>query len=179
MKQLSAIKKIIAVLVMILISFKQLNAQTTPPLSPLDSASGTLKNGTHVKVVYSSPSVRERKIWGELVPYHKMWRAGANAATLIELDKDVKIDGNTLKAGKYSIYMTPEEENWVIIFSSQTGQAGLNNDGTTTLDFDKVVLRALATSKKSKNFNERLIYSINEKGMILSWEKLEVTLLMK
>ncbi|MEI5579613.1 DUF2911 domain-containing protein, partial [Streptomyces brasiliscabiei] len=77
------------------------------------------------------------------------WRAGANAATLIELDKDVKIDGNTLKAGKYSIYMTPEEENWVIIFSSQTGQAGLNNDGTTTLDFDKVVLRALATSKKS------------------------------
>ncbi len=179
MLKLKSFKKVVLGIVMLLLVNLTFSQDNKPPLSPLDSAKGILKSGATIKIIYSSPSVRDRKIWGELVPYHKVWRAGANNATQIEFDKDVKIDGNLLKAGKYSIYMIPEEESWSIIFSSQTGQSGMNHDGTSTLDFEKIVLRGLGSTKKSKSFNERLIYSINEKGIVLSWEKLDITLLMK
>jgi len=113
------------------------------------------------------------------VPFDSIWRAGANNATQIELDKDVKIDGNKLAAGKYSIYMIPTVEKWIVIFSSQTGQAGMNHDGSSTLDLNKIVLKGLASTKPSKEFKESLSYSINEKGMVLSWEKLDVVLPIK
>jgi hypothetical protein len=155
------------------------SAQTTAPKSPAATATGTLKSGANIKVSYSSPSVRDRKIWGALVPMDSIWRAGANAATQIEIDKAVKIDGNSLAAGKYTIYMVPTVEKWVVIFSSQTGQPGMNHDGSTTLDLTKVVLRGIATPKKSNEFKESLIYTINEKGLVLSWEKLDVILPIK
>lgn len=155
-------------------------AQNAAPLSPLDSASGSLNSGANIKIVYSSPSVRGRKIWGELVPYDKVWRAGANAATLIQTDKDIRIEGKLLPAGTYSLYAVPmQEANWSIIFSSQVGQAGMNHDGTTTLDMGKVVLRVLGYPKKSKSLNERLIYAINPKGFVLSWENIEVAVSAK
>jgi hypothetical protein len=156
-----------------------ISAQTAAPKSPAATATGTLKSGTTVTISYSSPSVRDRKIWGALVPMDSVWRAGANAATQIEFDKAVKIDGNTLAAGKYTIYMVPTVEKWIVIFSSQTGQPGMNHDGSSTLDLTKVVLRGLANTKKSNEFKESLAYTINEKGMVLSWEKLDVILPIK
>ena len=162
-----------------LIVFNSVFAQTAVPKSPAATATGTLKSGTNVTIKYSSPSVRERKIWGGLVPMDSVWRAGANNATEIEFDKAVKIDGQTLAAGKYTIYMVPTTEKWIVIFSSQTGQPGMNHDGSTTLDFQKIVLRGLATTKLSKEFKESLIYTINDKGIALSWEKLDVVLSIK
>lgn len=159
--------------------FINVSAQTAAPKSPAATATGTLKSGTNVTIKYSSPSVRERKIWGALVPMDSVWRAGANDATQIEFDKDVKIDGNKLAAGKYTIYMVPTIEKWVVIFSSQTGQPGMNHDGSSTLDLKKIVLRGLADTKKSKEFKEALVYTINEKGMVLSWENLDVILPIK
>lgn len=159
--------------------FNAASAQTTAPKSPAATATGTLKSGTQITIKYSSPSVRERKIWGGLVPMDSVWRAGANEATQIEFDKEVKIDGNKLAAGKYSIYMVPTVEKWIVIFSSQTGQPGMNHDGSTTLDLKKEVLRGLASPKKSKEFKEALVYTINEKGMVLSWENLDIILPIK
>lgn len=180
MKKLSVIKTIVAFTTIIFFSINQASSQTNPTLSPLDSASGVLKSGAHVKIVYSSPSVRGRKIWGDLVPYTKIWRAGANAATLIEFDKDVKVEDNLLKAGKYSIYMVPQEESsWLVYFSSQTGQPGMNHDGTSTLDMTKVLLSVFAETNKTKAFNESLKYKVNEKGFSLVWEKLEVVVHVK
>lgn len=155
------------------------NAQTAAPKSPAAIASGTLKSGTNITIKYSSPSVRNRKIWGGLVPYDSIWRAGANNATQIELDQDVKVDGKPLAKGVYTIYMIPTEKKWSIIFSSQTGQPGMNHDGSTTLDLKKEVLRAEASTKKSKEFKESLVYSINKKGIVLSWENLDVMLTIK
>jgi hypothetical protein len=154
-------------------------AQSAPPKSPAATATGTLKSGTNITIKYSSPSVRNRKIWGDLVPFDSIWRAGANNATQFEVDKDVKINGKILVAGMYSIYMIPTEKKWSIIFSSQTGQPGMNHDGSTTLDTKKEVLRGIATTKKSKDFKEALTYSINEKGLVLSWENLDVFLPIK
>ena len=152
MKRSTIIKQLLFVLSLVVV-FNTVFAQTTPPKSPAATATGTLKNGTNITIKYSSPSVRERKIWGALVPMDSVWRAGANDATLIEFDKDVKIEGNKLAAGKYTIYMVPTSEKWIVMFSSQTGQPGMNHDGSTTLDMSKVVLRGLASAKQSKEFN--------------------------
>ncbi len=107
-------------------------AQNTRP-SPAATASGNVR-GANITINYSSPAVKGRKIWGELVPYDKVWRAGANEATLITIDKDVQVEGKALPAGKYSLYALPGETEWTIIINSVTGQWGINRDGTTTED---------------------------------------------
>src|SRR5579859_6470762 len=79
-------------------------AQKSPPAK----AEGKI-GAASVSIAYSSPSVRGRKIWGDLVPYGKAWRAGANEATIFQTDKDIKVEGKPLKAGKYSFFAVPGE----------------------------------------------------------------------
>jgi hypothetical protein len=146
--------------------------------SPPATASGKVSGAT-ITVNYSSPAVKGRKIWGDLVPYDKVWRAGANEATIFETDKDIKVEGKTLAKGKYSLYAIPGEKEWTIIFNSATGQWGINRDGSTTEDTAKDVLRVPVKSKKSASFNERLIYKIDSKGLVLLWENLEVPVSIK
>lgn len=146
--------------------------------SPPATATGKIKEAT-ITINYSSPAVKERKIWGELVPYDKVWRAGANEATIFETDKDIKVEGKSLPAGKYSLYAIPGEKEWVFIFNSQTGQWGIKMDGSTTEDPAKDVLRVTVKSKKSESFNERLLYEVNEKRFALSWENLTVPVSVK
>jgi hypothetical protein len=141
--------------------------------SPTATAKGTVK-GANITINYSSPSVKGRKIWGDLVPYDKVWRAGANEATIFETDKDIKIEGKPLAKGKYSLYAIPGEKEWTIIFNSATGQWGINRDGTTTEDPAKDVLRVMVHPKKSASFQEKLGYTISDKGFDLIWENLNV-----
>jgi hypothetical protein len=186
MKRSTFLKGIFTILTMA-IGFTNLVAQITPPTtspaappaSPSAVAKGKLKDGANITITYSSPSVKGRKIWGDLVPFDKVWRAGANDATQIETDKDLTLEGKKLPAGKYSIYMVPTENDWVIIFSSQTGQPGMNHDGSTTLDMTKKVMSVLGKPRKSKTMNESLVYTITEKGFVLSWENLDVSVTMK
>ena len=141
--------------------------------SPPATANGTV-NGAAVTINYSSPSVKGRKIWGGLVPYDKVWRAGANEATIFETEKDIKVEGKTLPKGKYSLYAIPGEKEWTIIFNSATGQWGINRDYTTTEDPAKDVLRVTVKPVKSASFNERLTYRVDNKEFALLWENLEV-----
>src|SRR5215831_8992386 len=148
-------------------------AQGGAPASPAATATGKVKDA-NIVINYSSPGVKGRKIWGDLVPYDKVWRAGANQATLFAVDKDVKVEGKALAAGKYSLYAIPGEKEWTIIFNSATGQWGINHDGSTTEDPSKDVLRVTVKPKKSKEFTERLAYVVDAKGFSLVWENLEV-----
>jgi hypothetical protein len=141
--------------------------------SPPATATGTV-NGATITIDYSSPSVKGRKIWGDLVPYDKVWRAGANEATLFETSKDIQVEGKTLAKGKYSLYAIPGEKEWTIIFNSATGQWGINRDNTTTEDPAKDVLRVTVKPMKSASFNEKLMYKVDDKGFALLWENLEV-----
>lgn len=75
---------------------------------------------TDVTINFYRPGVKGRVIWGELVPYDKVWRTGANNATTIEFSSDVVIEGNKLAAGKYAIFTIPGKDEWVFIFSKQT-----------------------------------------------------------
>jgi hypothetical protein len=141
--------------------------------SPAATATGTI-NGAAVTIAYSSPAVKGRTIWGGLVPYDKVWRAGANQATIFTTDKALTIQGKTIPAGKYSLYAVPGEKEWKIIFNSQTGQWGINRDGTTTQDPAKDVAVVTATPGKSAGMSERLTYTISGKGFELNWENLTV-----
>lgn len=146
--------------------------------SPAETATGTI-NGANVTIAYSSPAVKGRKIWGGLVPYDKVWRAGANEATIFTTDKELTIQGKKLPAGKYSLYATPGEKEWKIIFNSQTGQWGINRDGSTTDDASKDVLVATVKPAKSSALNERLVYKISNKGFALEWENVSVPVMAK
>src|SRR5258705_4188546 len=139
--------------------------------SPPATATGKV-NGATITINYSSPSVKGRKIWGALVPYDKVWRAGANEATIFETDKDIKIEGKPLHAGKYSLYAIPGEKEWTFIFNSQTGQWGIKDNGETTEDPAKDVLRVTVKPKKTKSLQERLKYKVDKAGFALVWENL-------
>ena len=92
---------------------------------------------TDVTLEYSRPGMRGRKIFGHLVPYGKLWRTGANKNTMITFSDDVVVDGTTLKAGSYAIFVTPNESSWDVIFYNDT-----NNWGTPrNWDDSKVVAK--------------------------------------
>ncbi|HET9826530.1 MAG TPA: DUF2911 domain-containing protein [Chitinophagaceae bacterium] len=146
--------------------------------SPPATATGKVDAAT-ITINYSSPGVKGRKIWGSLVPYDQVWRAGANEATIFETDKDIKVEGKTLKAGKYSLYAIPNEKEWTFIFNSQTGQWGVKMDGSTTEDPAKDVIRVNVKPKKSKTFNERMAYVVDKNGFALVWENVEVPVSIK
>jgi hypothetical protein len=141
--------------------------------SPPATATGTV-NGATITINYSSPAVKGRQIWGSLVPYDQVWRAGANEATIFETSKDIKVEGKSLPAGKYSLYAIPGEKEWTIILNSQTGQWGIKMDGSTTEDPSKDVLRVMVKPEKADSFHERMAYVVDKDGFALVWENLKV-----
>ncbi len=89
-----------------------------PRTSPKATVSQTF-GYTNATVTYSRPAVNGRVIWGELVPHEKVWRAGANEATTVEFDTDVKVNGEALPKGKYSLHILPTETEWTFIFNKE------------------------------------------------------------
>ncbi|HEX8041590.1 MAG TPA: DUF2911 domain-containing protein [Chryseosolibacter sp.] len=146
--------------------------------SPPATASGKIKDA-NITINYSSPAVKGRKIFGGLVPYGEVWRAGANEATIFETDQDLKIEGKTLPAGKYSLYAIPGEKEWTIIFNKQTGQWGIKRGGVTSRDPAQDALLVQVKPKKSASMNERLAYDVNDRGFVLKWENTEVPVSIK
>ncbi len=146
--------------------------------SPPATATGNVAGAT-ITINYSSPAVKGRKIWGGLVPYDKVWRAGANEATIFETNKDIKVEGKSLPAGKYSLYAIPGEKQWIFIFNSKTGQWGIKMDGSTTEDPANDVIRVTVKPMKSSAFNERMKYVIDKSGFALEWENLKVPVSIK
>jgi len=98
-------------------SVSVLAQNSKPRISPPQSVAGKVKGAT-IAINYSSPSVKERAIWRALVPYDKVWRAGANEATTFQTDQDIKVEGKLLPAGKYSFFLLPRENaEWTAIFN--------------------------------------------------------------
>ncbi|MBL7866130.1 MAG: DUF2911 domain-containing protein, partial [Cyclobacteriaceae bacterium] len=91
--------------------------------SPPRTAEGSI-DGVKVKIDYSAPSAKGRKMLGGIEPFGKVWRTGANEATTFEIDKPIQVEGKTLAAGKYELFSIPGETEWTIIFQKATGQWG-------------------------------------------------------
>ncbi|MGH9510478.1 MAG: DUF2911 domain-containing protein [Terriglobales bacterium] len=80
--------------------------------------------GAEVRIAYGRPAVKGRKVWGELVPYNRVWRAGANEATMFTFNHDVEIQGQGLSAGIYTFFVIPAENEWTVIFNRVPRQWG-------------------------------------------------------
>jgi hypothetical protein len=129
---------------------------------------------TDVNVVYGRPGVKNRKIWGELVPFNKVWRAGADEATRFTFSTDVTIEGKKLPKGSYSFFVIPGEKEWTVIFNKVADQWG-------AFEYNEAedILRFKVKPQKA-DYTEWLDYDIertSESGATVSlqWEKLSVT----
>lgn len=147
-------------------------AQDKPVASPRDSVSGKI-NGATISINYGSPSVKGRKVFGELVPLDSVWRAGANEATVFTTSKDITVQGKKLPAGTYSFFVIPTATTWTVIFNNVAKQWGAYK-----YDKTKDALRITVRPVKSA-MNERLVYKINAKGFSLNWDKLSVPVAVK
>lgn len=144
--------------------------------SPPAVTKATLKSGAHVSIDYSQPAVKGRTIGTDLEPIQaKIWRTGANEATVFETDKDIKVQGESLPAGKYGLFTIANGEEWTIIFNKTWKQWGAFN----YKEADDA-LRVTAKSKKAKEFSEKMTFVISEEGMVsLLWGDIEVNFWMQ
>lgn len=146
-------------------SFITLSAQAKRP-SPPAKLEGLIE-GLKVTVDYSRPYAKERKIFGGLEPYGKVWRTGANETTWIEFSEDVKINGQALAKGKYGLFTIPNEDKWTIIFNKDWKGWGAYkyNQGND-------VLRVEVDANNDNSHTEQFTIGIDESGeMSLAWDK--------
>ena len=135
-----------------------------PAASPRAKASGKAGNAT-ITIDYGQPSVKGRKIFGDLVPYAKVWRAGANEATVFETDSDIKVDGKALAKGKYGFFAIPGEKEWVIIFNKTWNQWG-----SFRYKQEEDVLRITVPSKAAPAMTEAMTFKVENGKVQLMWE---------
>lgn len=145
-----------------------------PQASPAASISQTV-GLTDITITYHRPAVNKRKVWGELVPYDQVWRAGANENTTIAFSSPVTVGGKQLPAGTYGLHTLPGEKGWSVMLSSQA-----NAWGSFSYDEKEDVVRFAATPKMVPDFEERLEYRFedpteNSVNVVLEWEKLQLT----
>jgi hypothetical protein len=146
------------------------------PLSPHASTMAMIGDA-HIHVDYSSPGVRNRIVFGGLLPYNAVWQAGAHNATWMETNKDLSIAGKELKAGKYGFFVIPNEKEWTVIFNSNWDQHGKD-------EYDETddVLRFKVMPTVSEDVQEHLEYTVEKtsdtSGKIsMSWEKVTIEFL--
>lgn len=153
--------------------FAQIKVPQASPKSIITQTIGL----TEVEIEYSRPSAKGRVVFGELVPFGKIWRAGANANTTISFSDDVMINGATLKKGKYALYIAPKADEWEIFFYATTDNWGTPEKWDET----KIVLKA---SSKTELLNRHVEtfnigftnLEMNSANIEFIWEKTFVTL---
>jgi hypothetical protein len=137
--------------------------------SPPAKVSETISSGAVVTIDYSQPAVKGRTVGNDIAPYGKVWRTGANEATVFEVSKDVKVEGKSLPAGKYGLYSIPGKDEWVIIFNKTWKQWGTNyTEGDDAL-------RVNVKPGKAPSFTERMTFAVDKSGKVsLVWGNDEV-----
>jgi hypothetical protein len=128
---------------------------------------------TDVTIVYHEPMVGGRELWGKIIPYGKVWRAGANENTTIAFGDDVAVEGKPLAAGTYGLHMIPNEDHWTIIFSKNS-----TSWGSFTYDEKEDALR-VDVKPQTAEFREALTYTFDDikpesAAATLRWDKIAV-----
>lgn len=132
-------------------------------------------NNVKIHVFYNRPFKKGRAIFGGLEPYGKVWRTGANEATIFETNKDLLIKDKILKAGTYTLWTIPEAQTWTVMLNSEYGQWGVNFDGVANRDPVHDVLSVqvpvLALEKEIEQFTI-MVEKVGETiEMNLMWDK--------
>lgn len=141
-------------------------AQMENRVSPMANETAKINEAT-VSITYSQPSKKGREIFGGLVPYGKVWRTGANEATVFKTDTDLMLAGKKLPAGQYALFTIPGKNEWTIILNRQHKQWGAYN-----YDAEKDQMRFTAPAQKNEETVETFTISISEAGSVsLMWDK--------
>jgi hypothetical protein len=147
-------------------------AQEKQRVSPHETVNATV-DGAKITIVYGRPYTKDpksgekRKIWGTLVPYGKVWRLGADEATLLTTDKDITIAGTAVPAGSYSLYLWPTEGGAKLIVNKQTGQWGTKYDEKQ--DLARIDLKKEAGPKPVDQFT----IAVDGSTLKLMWEDVQ------
>jgi hypothetical protein len=125
-------------------------------------------DGVSITLEFGRPKVKDRQIWGQLVPYDKVWRTGADEATTITFSSDVMVEGKRLPAGTYGVFSVPAEDGWTWAFNQQATQWG-----SSAYDQGKDALRVTVKPTAAEHVEE-LDFRIEGSSVVLRWEKLAV-----
>ena len=148
-------------------------AQVSVPRESQPAMITQLIGDTNVKISYNRPNIKNRKVWGELVPLGKVWRTGANENTTFEVDRDITVNGQKLPAGKYGLHTIPNQNEWIVIFSKANADWG-----SFTYDEKKDALRVTA-KPQTADFQETMAIGfenirLNTADAVIAWEKVKV-----
>jgi hypothetical protein len=158
-------------------------AQDKPRVSPHETVSADI-DGSAVTIVYGRPYTKDpktgapRKIWGELVPFGKVWRTGADEATLLTTKGSLDIGGTTVPAGTYSLYTLPEASGAKLIVNKQTGQWGTKYDEKQ--DLARIEMKKEAVDKPADQFTIAIEKNPAGGGILkLTWENTQYSVALK
>ena len=176
-------QKRIALLTVLVLSFATLAAaqqDKSKRPSPPAHAQCKFADGKTINVDYSSPRIQDpkthqpRKIFGGLVPYGEVWRAGANEATTFVTDANLSVGGKDVPAGSYTIFTIPNQDKWTLIISKKTGEWGIPYPGEGD-DLARVDMNVSKPPSQVENFT----IAFDEKGdscaMRMDWENSRAT----
>lgn len=146
-----------------------------PTLSPITEISQEV-GLTQVKLSYSRPSTKGRKVFGGLVPFNEVWRSGANASTKLTFTEAVKIEGNALNAGTYALYTIPGEKEWTVIIHTNTRHRSIAGDVYKPAED---AFRFKVTPTKTSNLVETFTIGFsdigtNAAGVFVAWENTQI-----
>jgi hypothetical protein len=137
--------------------------------SPAAHAEFQFADGRTIIVDYSSPRAKGRKIYGELVPYGEVWRAGANEATTFVINTDLTVGGKTVPAGSYTLFVIPNKDKWTLIVSKKTGEWGVPYPGEKD-DLLRVDMKASPLPSPLENFTISFQRDGDNCSMEMEWE---------
>ncbi len=157
-----------------LVSFAQQDKSKRP--SPPAQAQCKLADGKTITVDYSSPRMKNRQIFGGLVPYNEVWRAGANEATTFVTGANLKVAGTDVPAGSYTLFAVPAQDKWTLIISKVTGEWGVPyKDEYKSQELARVSMNVSKTSAPVENFTISFDQSGGGCTLQMSWENTQAS----
>jgi hypothetical protein len=153
------------------LSNAQIDTPQPSPLTKIEQKVGL----TDVTLEYSRPGVKGRTVFGDLVPFDKLWRTGANQNSKITFSDDVKIDGQDVKAGTYAIFAKPSKSSWEIFFYNDTNNWGTPGEWDASKIVAKTTAKTIKLSSKKESFTISVENLTNDNAMLnLAWDKTAV-----
>ena len=141
----------------------------TQVMSPPAKTGCKFSDGKTIKVIYSSPRMRGRKIFGDLVPYGEEWRMGADEATSLETNNNLLVGGKAVPAGRYTLFALPTPTKWTLIVSKKIGEWGIPYPGAQ-FDFARIEMKISKLGAPQENFTISFDESGESCTMKLDWE---------
>jgi hypothetical protein len=131
---------------------------------------------TDISVDYSAPAVKGRKIWGAVVPYDKIWRAGANAVTKLTFSRDVSIVGRAVPAGSYAFFVIPGKTSWTLVLNKDLTQPGTGAGYKQEMDQLRVLVKPQTILLRERLAYQVVDFNDTKATLTLEWEKVRLSM---